>query len=122
MKQIIDFLSNQNLSTIENFIIWVNVFFASFSGWFAFKASKMGIYGLRNSFKLISGMAWLYTVSYGILLISDINFLSWSSIMRGVSIFAWAIVWILPAYTSIKLWKKLEKNVTETLREIEADE
>lgn len=122
MKQIIEFLSNQNLSEIENFVIWINLILASISGLFAFKASRIGVFGLRNTFKLVAGMAWLYSFAYSLLLISDVNFLQWSSIMRGVSIFAWVIVWIVPAYMSIHLWKQLEKNVTTSLRESEGDE
>lgn len=115
MDHILDFLSNGNLSFFENFIIWINLFFAAASGYMAFKASKIGILGMRHSFKFVAGMAWLYTISYFILLTSDVNFLSWSSIMRGVSIFAWAVVWIIPAFVSIKLWKKLEKSVSQKL-------
>lgn len=122
MKQIIDLLLNQNLSVVDNIVIWVNLIFSFIAGGFSFEASKSGILGLRNSFKLVAGLAWLYSFSYFVLLISDINFLSWSSVMRGVSILVWFIVWTLPALMSIKLWKRLERSIKSSVNKSEGIE
>ena len=122
MKQIIDLFFNQNLSTVDNIVIWINLIFASIAAYISYTASKEGILGMRNTFKLVSGLAWLYSFAYVVLLVSDVNFFAWSSIMRGVSVFAWSVVWTLPALMSIRLWKHLEKAVTENIHQSEADE
>lgn len=119
IQYIIHLLSNDNLSTLENFIIWINFFFSSGAAWFAYKASKEGLFGMRNTFKFISAFAILYSIAYLILLLFDVNFLSWSAVMRGVSIGVWGIVWIAPAVVSVKLWKQITKSVSNSIAETE---
>ena len=110
---IIHILSNDSLSILENFIIWVNFFGAAFALYINRKAFKQGIPRLRRSHLLIAGLATIYCIGYLLLLFSDIQFLVWSSAFRGVSILVWPIVWAMPALSSVSVWKKLEETIAE---------
>lgn len=62
---------------------------------------------------MISGLAALYIIGYLLLLLTDPSYLVWSSVFRGFSILVWPMVWILPAITSINLWRELQLRVME---------
>lgn len=67
----------------------------------------------------IAALALGYVCSYVALLASDVAVKDWSSVMRGVSLVAWLVVWIGPA------WLRLRSNLpdrfaAEVQRRIEA--
>lgn len=124
IRDIIEALSNSNFTLFENFVVWMSAFGASFAAYHTRKAYRKGLYGMRNVFKLVHGLAILYVFSYLILLILDVNFLAWSSLMRGVSIFAWFIAWAGPAIVSVKQYdraiedvNRLQDQLTELIEE-----
>lgn len=50
----------------------------------------------------IAVLAAIYSVSYVVLVSTDLQVVTWSSAMRGVSLLAWLIVWIGP---SVERWR-----------------
>lgn len=118
LYNIFSILSNEHLSVLENIVIWINCIGAVFAVYYNYKASSNGIPKLRLAHFLVSGFAAVYCLGYLFLLLCDPSFLIWSSWFRGISLFVWFIVWILPAYRSSRIWKKLQEQV----KEIEADD
>lgn len=119
MERVISVLSNDQLSMTDNFVAWVNVFGAVLALYCNYWASSKGLISMRRTHFLISGLASLYVSAYLILLISDIQFIQWSSVMLGISIIVWPIVWIIPALLSIQVWKRVSELIsTENLTEL----
>lgn len=116
MLWIFKYLSNDALSTVENFVIWVNFFGASFAAFWSRKAYKEGLPSMRNVFKLVFSLASLYLFSYLLLLILDLPFLNWSAIMRGVSVVVWPVVWAGPAMISV-LQQREDRKQLKILRQ-----
>lgn len=115
---LINRLSNVQLSVFDNWVIWMNFAGSASAYWFNRKASKMGLISLRKTHFLISGLAAFYTASYLFLLLFDPKFMAWSSFMRGVSLVVWPVVWAWPAVVSMRTWKKF----TELLEIDEVEE
>ena len=119
MHSIFSILSNEQLSVLENIVIWLNMIGATFAVYYNYQASSMGVPKLRLIHFLVAGFAAVYVTGYLFLLLCDPAFLLWSAWFRGISLFVWFIVWIGPAYTSSQIWQDLEKKVKEIEEEIE---
>lgn len=67
----------------------------------------------------IAALALVYVVGYLYLELSDVSVEDWSSVMRGVSLAAWVIAWIGPAYVRVhrsrSLPSRLERAVLNEL-------
>jgi len=121
MHGIFSILSNENLSVLENIVIWLNMIGATIAVYYNYKASSIGILKLRLVHFLIAGFGTVYVLGYLFLLLCDPQFLLWSAWFRGISLFVWFIVWIAPAYNSYKMWQDLEKKMKEIEEEIEEE-
>ena len=130
ISYLIEILSNDTLSFLDNFILWVNLFGALYAAYYCFRASKEGVESFRVTFLSISGLAFIYSVAYLYLLLGDPNFLLWSTWMRGVSILVWPLVWAGPAILSIKLKsgqkqiikKHIKKEIVEEIKKTVVEE
>jgi hypothetical protein len=108
-QDVVAYLSNDTFSVVDNFIVWVNLFGALAAVCFNYKASHSGLIPMRKTHFLITGLAAIYSIAYLMLLLLDLPFLQWSSVLRGVSIVVWPIVWMWPAILSVQAWNNFSK-------------
>lgn len=67
----------------------------------------------------IASLAVGYVCSYVLLLATDVAVANWSSVMRGVSLVAWLVVWTGPAY--LRLRSNIpDRFAAEVQRQLEA--
>jgi len=103
------------LSLTDTVVAWLNVTMVTASiivNWYAFYKA---IPGLRMVHAAIAVLSTFYVLGYIWLLSFVHDVATWSSVMRGLSILAWSIVWIAPALQSIKIWRSMR---TAVLREV----
>lgn len=112
-----ELLSNIDMSSFENFVIWANLAGAISATFVNFLASAKGIPRMRKVHWLVGSLALIYSVAYLILLCLDPGYLEWSSVMRGVAVLVWIIVWAAPALASYRIWRDFPKYVEEALQE-----
>lgn len=95
-------LSNSIPSGVDEGVIALNAVLAG--GAFGFnlvvclRSSKWG----RIVHGAIAALAVGYVCSYVLLLATDVAVKDWSSVMRGVSLVAWMVVWVGPAYLRLR--------------------
>ena len=96
-------------------IVWANIVVIVVAlcanGWALTHASpsRRPVYGTTIALCVI------YLVSYGVLL-GDFpqRVVTWSRVMRGVSLVAWVVVWTIPALYDVKLYRE-RRNAVEQL-------
>ena len=104
-------IANALPSGVDETVIALNVILAGAAcGFNAVVAARSASIGciLHTA---ISALAGGYAVAYVVLLSSNLAVQDWSSVMRGVSLVAWAIVWIGPA------WIRLRSNIPDRFAE-----
>ena len=112
---ILDILSNDNVSDFTNFIIWMNVFAATFAmSWNIAAARNALTLGRKIMFTRIASIAGIFVVAYSVLLF-DVDYRRWSEIMQGVSLIAWIFVWAGPARESQKQDKLIADEVRKEI-------
>ena len=83
----------------------------------AFGANSWAAYTATGAWRFvhtaIAGMSGLYTGAYLVLVGTDVNLEDWSQVMRGVSLWVWLIVWILPAVIRIKTTPKIRAELAD---------
>lgn len=114
-------LTNPSLSGFDNFVIWVNMALAMAALHWNVVAARVGIAGMRSARAMVAGLAVLYIAAYLVLVISDVQAAQWSSLMRGVSIVVWLVVWTNPARRSIELWGRVPGDAHRTASQRVAD-
>lgn len=84
-------------------------------------AARSGLFRLRTIHAAIATVAGLYVAGYlwllGLLpLIDAPDPARWSSVLRGLSLVAWVVVWIMPAVLSIRTTSELHAAIRERQR------
>lgn len=98
-------LSNTIPSGFDETIIAANAVLAGAAcGFNAVTAVRCALVG-RIVHSTIAVLAAGYVTAYVILLATDVAVAHWSSVMRGVSLVAWVVVWVGPA------WLRLRSNI-----------
>lgn len=102
------FLWNDQMDVTANIIIIINCVMAFISGAVNLYASKHN----PEPWKKIRFMVGVFAIIYGgcyLWLLSSEDLERWSSVMRGVSLVVWPLVWIAPAWVSIRVWIDVKK-------------
>ena len=83
----------------------------------AFGANSWAAYTATGAWRFvhtaIAGMAALYSGAYLIVVGTDVDLQDWTQVIRGVSLWAWLIVWILPAIVRIRTTPKIRAELAE---------
>lgn len=110
-----DAFYHSDISLLDNLIFGLNMIGALAASWCNGKASTVYRlpHSVRRVFFITSGFALIYAMSYMALFVADLSVLNWGSIMRGVSLLVWPLVWIGPAYTISRHVLTTEKNITQ---------
>lgn len=108
---------NGSMDTFANLIVWLNIVGAGLSAFFNFKAARTNPAPWQRVRLLIGVYSIIYVIGYLWLLGIGEDILSWSQTMRGVSVLAWPLVWIAPAYVSTRFWK----DVRHSIKKIETE-
>jgi hypothetical protein len=58
----------------------------------------------------IAALAFVTSVAYLVLLLSEVDPQGWSTVMRGVALVTWPVVWMLPAFASVRTRRNAEKR------------
>ncbi len=77
------------------------------------RASRSGLFRFRTLHAAITAVAVMYVAGYLWLLgvFGEVQVARWSSVMRGFSLVAWLVVWILPAVVSIRATRELHRAI-----------
>ena len=112
---ILDIFSNDNVGDVTNFIIWLNVFAATYAmSWNIAAAENALTLGRKIMFTRVAAIAGIFVVAYSVLLL-DIDYRRWSEIMQGVSLVAWIFVWAGPAREAHKQDKLIADEVEKEI-------
>lgn len=103
---------------VENVLIWLNLLGATGAFLVNRKAYKIGIPSHRKTSFLVARISVFYIVAFGVLILFDPSYLEWASIMRGVALVVWPVVWMQPAWMSIKIWREFPNLLREGLEGI----
>ena len=112
-----DLFQNASMNGFENLVILANLAGAMVACVVNFFASARGIPRMRRLHWLVGSLAGVYAIAYGILLVFDPVYLEWSSLMRGVAIFAWIIVWCAQGLVSYRIWRDFPIHLEAALQE-----
>lgn len=99
------------MTLVEELIIAVNALLALGSVVVNWWASRDGLLRFRVMHAAVASLAILYTALYGWLLLFDPPLRTWSSIGRGLSLTAWPIVWVWPAWVSVSAMRELHAAI-----------
>jgi hypothetical protein len=93
---------NSVASGWDELVLVANAAFAGLAAVFnVLVASRSAIKG-RILHTAIACLATGYCLAYILLLSTDISLLEWSSVMRGVALWAWMLVWCGPALLRLR--------------------
>lgn len=103
---------NGSIDVFGNCIIWLNVIGAVVAAFFNLKAARNNPAPWQK-IRLLTGVySIIYVVGYMWLLgIGTDGIEAWSQTMRGVSVLAWPLVWIAPAYVSTRVWNNVRRDI-----------
>lgn len=85
------------MSGLNLAIIWVNLGAAAAAAVVNFWVARRLPAGMRYMRGVIGGLAAFYAAGYVTLVTNMVSVVAWSNFFRGVSPFAWLLVWALPA-------------------------
>ncbi len=86
-------------------IIWASIGMSSCAAVAMAIAARHSFPELRPLFAAGSTLATIYAVAYVWLAFHFERAAEWTSVVRPVSLFAWLVVWIMPALASVRLWR-----------------
>lgn len=81
------------------------------------QAARVGLFRLRTIHAAIGTISVLYVAGYLWLLFGNVDPARWSSTLRGLSLVAWLVVWILPAAISIRATRELHEAIRRRQKE-----
>lgn len=79
----------------------------------ALAAGKRGLPSWRPLHTAVATLAAIYCGGYAWFLIEQPTVELWSSILRGVSLVVWPVVWTLPAVITLRTRQRLHRAVKE---------
>lgn len=110
---LLDIFFNYHLSTAENIVLWINTIGAAGALYVNVQAYRFGLSRFRKACFMVAGLSFVYVAAYLFLLFGDVDYLLWSSWLRGVAMVVWPVVWMMPAIISWKAWGKLLTEVAQ---------
>lgn len=98
---------------LDQWVAILNVIAAGVSVIVNWQASRAGLFRFRVLHAAIMAVSVMYVAGYLWLLgvFGDVQVARWSSVMRGFSLVAWLVVWILPAVVSIRATHELHQAI-----------
>lgn len=75
------------------------------------RAAHAGLFRFRTIHAAIGAVSVLYVAGYLWLLFGNVDPARWSSTLRGLSLVAWLVVWILPAVISTRATRELHDAI-----------
>ena len=105
------------LSLTDTVIAWFNMLMVTVSVVVNWSAYRRGVPGLRAAHLAVSVISVFYVLGYVWLLTFAHDVANWSSAMRGLSLIAWVVVWIMPAVLSTRMWGKMKRAVLNEVAE-----
>lgn len=79
------------------------------------QAARVGLLRFRTVHAAIATIALLYVAGYLWLLFGNVDPARWSSTLRGLSMVAWVVVWLLPAAMSVRMNRELHTAIRDRL-------
>ena len=76
-------------------------------------AAREGLIKLRPGHAAVATVSLIYVAGYVWLILGTPTSGEWSSVMRGFSLVAWVVVWIVPAWVSLALARELRRAIKE---------
>ena len=76
-------------------------------------AAREGLIKLRPGHAAVSVMSLVYVAGYCWLLFGNPTSAQWSSVMRGFSLTAWIVVWLAPAWVSLRIARELQRALKD---------
>lgn len=113
--------SDDSLSILDNFIIWLNFFGAVYACYWSTKATHTALLKSdRITMARVAALTWVFIIAYIVLLVLDnVQQAEWAAVMRGVSIPVWVFVWAFPARAiakqNILIGQKVEEEIQKRL-------
>ena len=68
---------------------------------------------------VVALLAYTYSLSYAVLLAGLVDVTQWGTVMRGVALVVWPVVWAGPAIVSLRSWGKVERLAGRYVKEHE---
>jgi len=109
-----------DLSVAELIVIAVNMVMVLAAVAINWRASQHGVVRYRIVHAAVAALSGVYAAGYLVLMLGDVSVENWSSVMRGVSIVAWPVVWWWPALTSLRVHRELKEALQAHLEGDEA--
>lgn len=91
-------------------ILWVNLSAALAAGVINLWVAKDMPVGFRYMRGVVGGLALFYAAGYIMLVTNMVSVENWSAFFRGISPFAWILVWALPAVYERNILKAVEAS------------
>lgn len=105
-------LANQ-IGRVDEWVAVLSLLSAVASVVMSWQASRHGLLGLRSVHAAVSVMSLVYVAGYCWLLFGNPTSAQWSSVMRGFSLTAWIVVWLAPAWVSLRIARELQRALKD---------
>ena len=99
------------MELIERVVVILNLVCVLVSVAVNWWAARSGLFRFRTVHAAIATVSLMYVAGYSWLLFGDVEVARWSSVFRGLSLVAWAVVWILPAVLSVRATRELHAAI-----------
>ena len=101
------------IPALDQWVAILNLLGAGVSVVVNWQASRAGLFRFRVLHAAIVAVSVMYVAGYLWLLgvFGEVQVQRWSSVMRGFSLVAWLVVWILPAVVSIRATRELHEAI-----------
>lgn len=85
------------------------------------RASRHGLLRFRPVHAAIAVLSAVYVAGYLWLLLGNPTVVLWSSVMRGFSMVAWLVVWVVPAWLSLRVNRELHAAIRKRHQQDQED-
>lgn len=109
------------LGVVDEWVAAVSLIGAALSFIVSCRAARHGLLRFRPVHAAAAGLSAVYVVGYLWLLLLNPQVVTWSSVMRGFSMVAWVVVWVAPAWLSLRVNRELHAAIRERHRQDEED-
>ena len=104
---------NPHLPVVDAWVIALNLVGVTVSVVVNWWAGRHGLFRFRPVHSTVAALSLLYVAGYAWLLLTDVEVARWSSVLRGLSLLAWVVVWIAPAVVSLRASKELHAAIRQ---------
>ena len=109
------------MNGVDTFVIWLNLAGCLTAVPVNLMAARHGLLTSAWLHHVIAVFAAIYALGYVMLLSGTLSVLEWSGFFRGVSVLVWPVVWVGPAALSLHTWRKIQTEVTDRAKALNAD-